>query len=355
VPKPRSGASPVPQAQHSVIDSSLLTCLPKPSTGRYPFNSYNVGDSVELLSGSLGRQLKGTVQLLLTSPPFPLNDKKRYGNKVGDAYLEWFTHLATTWSPLLTPTGSIVVEMGNAWEPGRPIQSLLPLRAILGFIGAPDAGLRLCQEFVCHNPARLPTPAQWVTVEHTRAVDSFTHVWWMSRSDKPKCDTRQVLRPYSSSMKELLARGTYDAGKRPSGHTIGKTSFLKDNGGSLPHNVLGVDPADPQEAINLLSASNTASNDYFSRRCRELGLTPHPARMSSKLAEFFIRLLTEPGDLVLDPFAGTNTTGAYAQKLGRKWISIEVDCEYECQANIRMENIERFDQPTVRGGRHGNS
>jgi site-specific DNA-methyltransferase (cytosine-N4-specific) len=156
-------------------------------------------------------------------------------------------------------------------------------------------------------------------------------------------------------MKELLAKGTYNAGKRPSGHTIGKTSFLKDNGGSLPHNVLGVDPEDPQEAINLLSVSNTASTDHFSRRCRELGLTPHPARMSSKLAEFFIRFLTEPGDLVLDPFAGSNTTGACAQKLDRHWISIEVDREYERQAEIRLENPERCDQPKVRGGTHGNS
>jgi site-specific DNA-methyltransferase (cytosine-N4-specific) len=355
VPKPVSGVSPVSQIQHATIDSGPLTGLINPDSRSYAFNSYYVRDSVELLSGSLGRQLKGTVQLLLTSPPFPLNDKKRYGNKVGKEYLEWFSHLATIWSPLLTPTGSIVVELGNAWEPGRPVQSLLPLKAMLGFVEAPDADLRLCQEFVCHNPARLPTPAQWVTVEHIRAIDSFTHIWWMSRSDKPKSNTRQVLRPYSSSMKELLARGTYDAGKRPSGHTIGKTSFLKDNGGSLPHNVLGVDPEDPQDAISLLSASNTASTDYFSRRCRELGLTPHPARMSSKLAEFFIRFLTEPGDLVLDPFAGSNTTGACAQKLGRNWISIEIDPEYKRQADIRLENLERCDRAVVGGGTHGNS
>lgn len=347
--------SPVSRTQRAMISSGPLSCPPNPDAQSCAFDSYNVGDSVELLSGSLGQQLKGTVQLLLTSPPFPLNDKKRYGNKMGNEYLEWFSHLATIWSPLLTPTGSIVVELGNAWEPGRPIQSLLPLKAVLSFVEAPNADLRLCQEFVCHNPARLPTPAQWVTVEHIRAVDSFTHVWWMSCSDKPKSNTRQVLRPYSSSMKELLAKGTYNAGKRPSGHTIGKTSFLKDNGGSLPHNVLGVDPEDPQEAINLLSVSNTASTDHFSRRCRELGLTPHPARMSSKLAEFFIRFLTEPGDLVLDPFAGSNTTGACAQKLDRHWISIEVDREYERQAEIRLENPERCDQPKVRGGTHGNS
>jgi hypothetical protein len=316
---------------------------------------YQVGDSVKLLSGNLGQELKGKVQLILTSPPFPLNKKKKYGNLVGDQYLTWFTHLATIWSPLLTPSGSIVIELGNAWEPGRPVQSLLPLKALLGFVDTPGAGLRLCQEFVCHNPARLPTPAQWVTVEHIRAVDSFTRVWWMSRSDKPKSNTRQVLRPYSTSMKELLARGTYDSGKRPSGHRIGKTSFLKNNGGSLPHNVLGLDPVDPQDAINLLSASNTVSTDYFGRRCRELQIVPHPARMSSKLAEFFIRFLTEPGDLVLDPFAGSNTTGACAQKLDRQWISIEVDREYERQAEIRLENPERCDQPTVRGGTHGNS
>src|SRR5207245_290909 len=109
---------------------------------------YWVGDSVTALQGRLGRGLREKVQLILTSPPFPLNQKKRYGNKLGNDYRKWFTALAKPLTELLTPDGSIVIEMGNAWEPGRPVQSLLHLEALLGFVSHPDAGLRLCQQFI---------------------------------------------------------------------------------------------------------------------------------------------------------------------------------------------------------------
>ena len=141
--------------------------------------------------------LKEKVQLILTSPPFPLNNKKKYGNLNGNEYLEWFTGLAELFSNALTPNGSIVIEMGNAWEKNRPVQSLLHLNSLLSFVNNEKAGLRLCQEFICYNPARLPSPAQWVTINRIRAIDSFTHVWWIANSDYPKADNRRVLRPYS--------------------------------------------------------------------------------------------------------------------------------------------------------------
>src|SRR5690606_29409967 len=121
----------------------------------------------------LGKQLKGKVQLILTSPPFPLNNKKSYGNLSGDEYLTWFTSLAPLFASLLTEDGSIVVELGNAWVPGRPVQSLLHLESLLAFVKHEEAGLRLCQQFICYNPARLPSPAQWVTIKRERVTDSF--------------------------------------------------------------------------------------------------------------------------------------------------------------------------------------
>ena len=71
------------------------------------------------------------------------------------------------------------MEIGNAWESGRPTMSTLSLRALLAFLEA--GGLHLCQQFISHNPARIPSPAQWVTVERIRVKDSFTNVWWMSK------------------------------------------------------------------------------------------------------------------------------------------------------------------------------
>jgi hypothetical protein len=86
------------------------------------------------------------VQLIFTSPPFPLNHKKRYGNRTGDDYLEWLADLASPLKELLTEDGSIVMELGNAWVPGQPVMSTLALRALLRFL---DAGqLHLCQVVV---------------------------------------------------------------------------------------------------------------------------------------------------------------------------------------------------------------
>lgn len=255
---------------------------------------------------------RGHVQLVFTSPPFPLNRKKRYGNFKGQAYISWLASFAPILKDYLAPRGSIVIEMGNAWVPGEPVMSTLALKALLAFQEA--SGLHLCQEFICYNPARLPGPAQWVTVERIRVKDSYTRLWWMSPTPGPKANNRRVLREYSSSMLDLLRKGRYNSGRRPSEHVIGEQSFFKDNGGAIPPNVLTV--------------SNTVAGDDYQRYCRRLGVTPHPSRMPMEVAEFFIKFLTDPDDLVLDPFAGSNVTGAAAEKLGRRWISIEAVPEY---------------------------
>jgi hypothetical protein len=303
--------------------------------------AYYIGDSEKLLKSSLGKELSGKVQLILTSPPFPLNNKKSYGNLQGKRFKEWLASLAPIFADLLTTDGSIVIEMGNAWEPGRPVQSLLHLESLIAFVEHPQAGLRLCQQFICYNPSRLPSPAQWVTINRIRLTDSFTHVWWMAKTDFPKADNRKVLRPYSSSMRSLLKRGSYNAGNRPSQHHISKNSFLTDHGGSIAHNFFEIDPILAGEEVrlpNVFKLSNTDSNSYFMRRCRELKIVPHPARMQVGLAAFFIELLTDPGDLVLDPFAGSNTTGYTAQLLGRRWIGIDMEEAYAQQSQIRLQD-----------------
>lgn len=201
--------------------------------------------------------------------------------------------------------------------------STLPLRALLAF--QEEAGLHLCQEFICYNPAKLPTPAQWVNVERCRVKDAFTRVWWLSTNPKPKADNRRVLTKYSESMNTLLRKGTYNPGRRPSEHTIGEKSFLRKNGGAIPPNVLVPTIGDLSE---VLPFSNTSSNDAYRTYCVENNLEMHPARMPAKLVEFFVEFLTDEKDLVLDPFAGSNTTGFVAENLNRKWLSIEASSDY---------------------------
>jgi hypothetical protein len=315
--------------------------------------SYYWSDSKLLLHSRLAKKIRGKVQLILTSPPFPLNHKKNYGNLNGNGYRDWFSALAPVFADLLTPTGSVVIEMGNSWVPRRPVQSLLHLESLLAFVKNKEAGLRLCQQFICYNPSRLPSPAQWVTIERIRATDSFTHVWWMAKTDFPKADNRRVLRPYSESMKALLRRGYYNDGKRPSQHTVSKNGFLAPHEGSIPQNLFEMEVMQPGRTVrlpNAFSLANTSSNDFFLRQCRARRLTPHPARMPAGLAAFFIEFLTSPGDLVLDPFAGSNTTGFAAECLRRKWVALEIRREYATQSVLRFQDPRRSSSAKTIGG-----
>jgi len=282
-----------------------------------------LGTIEEFLDSTAGRRLRGRVQLIFTSPPFPLNRKKRYGNLKGDAYSKWLADLAPALIALLRPDGSIVIEVGNAWEPGRPVMSVLAMQSLLEFMRTGE--LNLCQQFVCDNPARLPSPAQWVNVERIRVKDSFTHVWWMAPSDRPKADNRRVLKGYSKAMLSLLKSGKYNSGARPSQHKIGEKSFLQDNGGAIP--------------ASCLSFSNTIPIDDYLEHCRGNDLRPHPARMPSGLAEFFIKFLSDKDDIVMDPFGGSNTTGAVAEALGRRWVSVEPNADFIAGSVARFPNV----------------
>lgn len=289
------------------------------------------------------KQAKGAVNLIVTSPPFPLVHKKRYGNETGEVYLEWLKALAQPLTDLLADDGSIVIEIGNAWEEGEPTMSTLPLEALLAFKRA--ANLNLCQHVICHNPARLPSPAAWVTVKRARLKDSFTHVWWMSRATYPKADNRRVLNPYSPSMKQLLKSKKYNAGIRPSGHKISEKGFLTDHGGAIGPNVIDISGQQLPEA--LLKYTGTKWDAHYREYCQTHALTAHPARMQSALSAFFIKFLTEPGDLVVDPFAGSNTTGAVADELERRWISIEAQAEYVQGSRGRFAHLRSEAPPPI--------
>jgi len=266
----------------------------------------------DFFSSPVSVRYVGKVQLIFTSPPFPLNRKKAYGNLRGEKYLGWLAEFADPLKRMLTPSGSIVLEMGNAWEPGHPVMTTLALEALLGFLK--KGRLKLAQQFICYNSAKLPSPAQWVNVERIRLKDSYTHLWWMAGTERPYADNRNVLKPYSEAMVKLLRKGSYNSGKRPSEHNIGKKSFLTNNNGAIRSNVL--------------TFSNTGNGDPYQTYCQKHNYEPHPARMPTGLPEFFIKFLTKPGDLVLDPFAGSNTTGAVAEGIGRRWVSIEPERVY---------------------------
>ena len=286
---------------------------------------YN-GDAFEVInSSSFCKKHKGKINLIFTSPPFPLNNPKSYDNLKEDEYVEWFSDFAEPLANLLTPKGSIVVEIGNSWTQGEPTMSLVTYEALKTFMQ--KGNLKLCQEFIWHNPAKLPGPAQWVTTNRFRVKDSFTKIWWLSKTAYPYANNKNVLQPYTQSMKRLLKRQKYNSGLRTSGHKIKPTSFLKKNKGAIPSNVFNKHELYEEQLENLISIGNTESTKY-KKYCKEKNLESHPATMPLALAKFFIEFLTRPGDKVLDPFAGSNTTGFIASSKKRKWVSIEKNLNY---------------------------
>lgn len=276
-----------------------------------------VGDSRDLL-----RALPDdSVNLVVTSPPFALLRKKDYGNAEQHEYVDWLAEFGALVFQKLTPNGSLVIDIGGAYERGVPVRSLYPFRVLLKFVD--EIGFSLAEEFYWHNPSKLPSPIEWVNKRKIRAKDSVNTVWWLSKTAWPKADVSRVLAPYSDRMKKLIEDPAkfYTPKMRPSGHDIG-AGFGKDNGGAIPP--------------NLLSFPNTESNGRYLAGCKATGEKGHPARFPGKLPEFFIRFLTDPGDLVLDIFAGSNTTGEVAEREGRRWMSFEERRDYVAASAFRF-------------------
>ena len=287
-------------------------------------------------STSLGRQLVGdsrkllaqlpaeSVDLFITSPPFALLREKSYGNKDQTEYVKWLCEFGTAALPALRETGSFVVDLGGSYQRGKPIRSLYQWRVLLEFCDT--LGYRLAEEFYWHNPAKLPSPTEWVNKRKIRVKDSVNTVWWFSKSDWPKADVTKVLVPYSDRMKKLIAdpAAFYKPKGRPSGHDVSK-AFGNDNGGSIPP--------------NLITAPNTESNSSYLRACKALEKESHPARFPSDLPAFFIKMLTDPGDVVVDIFSGSNTTGRVAEDLGRTWLAMEERRDYAALSAVRFLDI----------------
>jgi len=308
---PPSGSGPV-----------SVTVQPKAKQIAGPFYETPQGqlfnaDSLDVLPALIEQGVRA--KLILMSPPFPLVRKKEYGNEDSDSYVAWFDKFIPYFKRILEPGGSLIIDLGGVWIKGLPAKSTYQYKLLLKLC---ESGYYLAQEFYHYNPARLPTPAEWVTVRRMRVKDAINNVWWLMLDPLSPVSNRGVLSPYSDAMKHLLKNG-YKPALRPSGHDI-SDKFQRDNGGAIPP--------------NLLTLANTDSSGYYLRRCKEEGIKPHPARFPQGLANFFIKFLTKPGDLVLDPFAGSNVTGASAESLSRRWIGIELDSTYAGASRFRFED-----------------
>lgn len=341
------------------------------------------GDSRELLQAVESE----SIDLIVTSPPFALQRKKAYGNKSSEAYVEWFLDFAERAYDALAEDGSLVIDIGGGWQKGKPLRSHYHFNLLSALTN--DDGLladrlgesfNLAQDFYWYNPAKLPTPAQWVTIERIRVKDAVNHVWWLSKGEaREKPDNRRVLKEYSDAQKRLIENG-YDAKTRPSEHEISDTfdepaedgairpnfrnaiddSSMTQSSAELleamdiPENLLEVvleegltdELAETLGAAytedNVLEIANTRSTTPYLEACKQTDTEIHPARFPRELPKFFIQFLTERGDTVLDIFAGSNTTGQMAQQTGRKWLAFESEEAYLEGSRYRFQEPEEI-------------
>lgn len=284
--------------------------------GFTPYYSTELGDAYVADSLELLKLLPpASINTVITSPPYALHFKKEYGNVAKQDYIGWFLPFATEIFRLLPDDGSFVLNIGGSYNEGIPTRSLYHFKLLIELVE--QVGFHLAQECFWFNPAKMPMPAEWVTVRRIRIKDAVEYVWWLSKTPWPKANNRAVLKPYSKDMERLNKRGLLRT-TRPSGHNI-KPSFSQvAPGGSIPPNI-----GEEEFPLTMLKLGNNTANDVYTEQSKMAGMKIHPARFPAALPEFFIKLLTDEGDVVLDPFSGSNTTGAVAEKLQRRWIAIE--------------------------------
>ena len=282
------------------------------------------GDSMELIDLELE---DNSVDLMITSPPFALQRQKAYGNLTGEEYVDWLVKFMEKLMPKIKDKGSIVIDLGGAYVKGAPEFSLYQFEVLMKL--CKEVGYKLCQPFYWNNTSALPAPIEWVNKRKLRAKNSVNTIWWLSKNPSiAKANVSNVLVPYSARMKNLIQ--THGKGylkedgieTRPSGHTHSADSWSKDNGGAIPGNILNI--------------PNSESNSLYLRGCKAAGVKGHPARFPLAIPDFFIEMLTDENDLVIDIFGGSGTTGQAAENLGRRWKTFEISHEYVAASSFRF-------------------
>lgn len=291
---------------------------------------YSVSDGFALWAHAeeaAGAIAPGSVDLILTSPPYPVV-RRAYGRFTVPEWLAWMSDLVGLWRGLLRDRGTLAVNLGDVFVGGTPALSPYVERFTLDAIDR--HGLHLAGRMPWHSPTKLPH-LQWAVKHRVRPKNTLEHVILFSRDPNPDWDTRRL--PAEAYAVRTRAQAARDADRaresRPCGHVINPQAFAQTAGGPIPGNL-------------IVSGGVTGSSD-FARRCALEGLPAHPARFPDALPRKVILLTTAPGGLVYDPMAGSNTTGKVAADLGRRFIASEPMLTYARASALRFDRRPDFE------------
>lgn len=262
---------------------------------------------------SFFRGFSEPVHLGFTSPPYPLQKARAYGGPSDE--LEWIDFITRVLEPIcrnLVSGGSVCLNLGNdIFVPGgKGERSLYQERLVLALNDR--LGLKKIDMIPWVNRAKPPGPTEYACKRRTHLSSGWESLYWFSNSPSElRSDNRRVLNEHTMRHKKLLMEGNKRQAVYGDGaYKLRESSYSNQTEGSIPKNVF--------ERGNAC-----ADTLAFRKFASKLGLPHHGAMFPTALASFFIKFLTREGDLVIDPFCGSNKTGLAAQRLNRRFVSVD--------------------------------
>lgn len=253
----------------------------------------------KLYHGDCGEILKTfpdhCIDLIFTSPPYADQRKKTYGGIAPDQYVDWFLPISNELLRVLKPTGTFILNIKEKTSHGERHTYVLEL-----ILAMREQGWLWTEEFIWHK--KNCYPGKWPN----RFRDAWERLLQFNKSRKFTMYQEAVMVPVGDWAKSRLKN-------------LSTTDKIRDNSrvgsgfGKNISNWLERKMAYPTNVLNLATECNNKN---------------HPAAFPQALPEWFIKLFTKEGDVVLDPFMGSGTTNIIAQKMRRTSIGIEILPEY---------------------------
>ncbi len=276
------------------------------------------------------------IHLVVTSPPYPLAKPRAYGNPSQAEFVDFLCEVLEPVVRRLVAGGSVVLNLSqDLFVPGTPARALIKERVLIAL--HERLGLHKMDEWVWENPSRPPGPVQWASIRRVQLNATWESCVFLTNDpSRVRADNRRVLEPHTAAQLALIERG----GERQRGsyadgaYTLRTGSFANPTVGRIPRNVLRI-------------SHNCASQRRYKRATRALGLPAHGAPFPLRLADFAVRFLTEPGDMVVDFMGGSGTTAVAAEQNGCRWVICERVAEYLRGAATRFPGDDLWINPML--------
>lgn len=250
-----------------------------------------------------------SIDLIFTSPPYADQRKNTYGGVSPDAYVDWFLPISQELLRVLKPTGTFVLNIKEKVVDGERSTYVLEL-----ILALRKQGWLWTEEFVWHKKNCFP--GKW----SNRFRDAWERLLQFNKDRKFNMYQDAVKVPIGDWAKDRLKN-------------LSETDKIRDNAkngsgfGKNISNWLGKETVYPTNVIHLATECSNKN---------------HSAAFPESLPEWFIKLFTQEGDTVLDPFAGSGTTLFVSQKLSRNSIGIEIMPEYHAMINQELEAVKHL-------------